>query len=274
MDLGRISIGGYSLKRVAEQQGTKFLKRPLHIGRISALVWDGAFAFDDVVIEGPKADLRPFFAAKRITVQIPWWNLLRRDLYLDVTLKRLAHGGRELARRRASAEAETGRPRRRSGPKFNQRYVAVYARDGEFIFDDHANNWSVIAPNLNFALVRATNLGTFVGTAEFSDGTTQIQKYQPMKTKFKTWFQLSGGTVKLRHIDLETDGMKSHVSGFVNFGRWPEQEYRITSEVDFPTMKRALLCEGAVAAGRPGAVRRHLQVFQGWPRSERHVLER
>ena len=59
-----------------------------------------------------------------------------------------------------------------------------------------------------------------------------------MKTKFKTWFQLSGGTVKLRHIDLETDGMKSHVTGFVNFGRWPEQEYRITSEVDFPTMKR------------------------------------
>jgi hypothetical protein len=48
-----------------------------------------------------------------------------------------------------------------------------------------------------------------------------------MKTKFKTWFQLSGGTVKLRHIDLETDGMKSHVNGFVNFGRWPEQEYRI-----------------------------------------------
>ena len=28
------------------------------------------------------------------------------------------------------------------------------------------------------------------------------------------------------------------MSGFVNFGRWPEQEYRITSEVDFPTMKR------------------------------------
>ena len=55
------------------------------------------------------------------------------------------------------------------GPKFNQRYVAVYARDGEFIFDDHANNWSVTAPNLNFALVRATNLGTFFGTAEFSD---------------------------------------------------------------------------------------------------------
>ena len=64
VDLGRISVGGQSLKRVAEQQGTKFLKRPMRIGRISALVWDGAFAFDDVVIEGPQADLRPFFAGE------------------------------------------------------------------------------------------------------------------------------------------------------------------------------------------------------------------
>ena len=31
VDLGRISVGGQSLKRVAEQQGTKFLKRPMHI---------------------------------------------------------------------------------------------------------------------------------------------------------------------------------------------------------------------------------------------------
>ena len=237
VDLGRISIGGRSLKSVAEQQGTKFLKRPLHIGRISALVWDGAFAFDDLVIEGPRPDLRPFFAAKRITVKIPWWNLLRRDLYLDVTLKNWRMvvenwpDGAHLPKLKPDGPGG-------NGPKFNQRYVAVYARDGEFIFDDHANNWSVIAPNLNFALVRATNLGTFFGTAEFSDGRTRIQKYQPMKTKFKTWFQLSGGTVKLRHIDLETDGMKSHVNGFVNFARWPEQEYRITSEVDFPTMKR------------------------------------
>ena len=236
VDLGRISIGGRSLKSVAEQEGTKFLKRPLHIGRISALVWDGAFAFDDLVIEGPQPGLRPFFAAKRITVKIPWWNLLRRDLYLDVTLKnwRMVVENWPDGAHLPNLKTKGG-----GGPsRIKQRYVAVYARDGEFIFDDHANNWSVVAPNLNFALVRSTNLDTFVGTAEFSDGRTQIQKYQPMKTKFKTWFQLSGGTVKLRHIDLETDGMKSHVNGFVNFGRWPEQEYRITSEVDFPTMKR------------------------------------
>ena len=237
VDLGRISIGGRSLKSVAEQQGTKFLKRPLHIGKISALVWDGAFAFDDLVIEGPRPELRPFFAAKRITVQIPWWNLFRRDLYLEVTLKDWRMVVENWADGAHLPKLKPDSPGG-NGPKFKQRYVAVYARDGEFIFDDHANNWSVIAPNLNFALVRATNLDTFVGRAEFSDGRTQIQKYPPMKTSFKTWFQLSGGTVKLRHIDLQTDGMKSHVSGFVNFARWPEQEYRITSEVDFPTMKR------------------------------------
>ena len=104
------------------------------------------------MIEEPQAKPRPFFQAKRITVQIPWWNLLRRDLYLDVTLKnwRMVVENWPDGAHLPNLKTQGGGG---GGPKFNQRYVAVYARDGEFIFDDHANNWSVTAPNLNFALV-------------------------------------------------------------------------------------------------------------------------
>ena len=81
-------------------------------------------------------------------MQIPWWNLLRRDLYLDVTLK----DWRMVVENWADgAHLPKLKPEGRGGPgpKFKQRYVAVYARGGEFVFDDHANNWSAIARNLN-----------------------------------------------------------------------------------------------------------------------------
>jgi hypothetical protein len=58
-----------------------------------------------VVIEGPTKDDRPFFAAKRITVNIPWWALVRspRELFIDVhiygwnmTVENWAVGGARL----------------------------------------------------------------------------------------------------------------------------------------------------------------------------------
>jgi hypothetical protein len=109
--------------------------------------------------------------------------------------------------------------------------MAVYAHGGEFMFDDHVSNWSVICRNLNFSLVRAPNLNTILGIAEFTNGTTHIGKFPPLRTDFSTRFQLQGSKVLLKHIDLVTDGARSHVNGYVNFGNWPEQQYSITSEV-------------------------------------------
>ena len=237
VDLGGISVGGKSLRTVAENQASKFLERPMRIGRISGFLTPGKFAFDDVVIEGPTPQARPFFSAKRITVEVPWWAIvLRKELSLDIRLT----GWRMVVENWPDgAHLPRLTPKGPGGGKFplKIRNMAVYANGGEFIYDDHTTPWSVIARNLQFALVRAGNLNTYVGTAQFSEGTTQIQGFLPMRTDFRTRFQLSGSTVHLRHIDLVTDGAESHVTGFVNFGRWPEQEYRINSEVDFNRMR-------------------------------------
>jgi hypothetical protein len=239
VDIGNISVAGRSLRTVAESQATRFLKRPMHIGRISAFLTSGKFAFDDVVIEGPTKDDRPFFAAKRITVDIPWWALVRtpRDLFIDVhiygwnmTVENWAVGGARLPN--LKPPPSNGKP-----STMRVRSMSVYAHGGNFTFDDHVSNWSVVCPNLNFALVRATNLNTVLGIAEFTNGTTRIGKYPPMRTDFSTRYQMQGSKVLLRHIDLVTDGAQSHVNGYVNFGNWPEQQYSVTSEVNFVRMR-------------------------------------
>ena len=86
IDIGRISIFGASIRTAAEKTGSKYLERTLHIGRIVGHLSDGSFEFDDVVIEGPTKDDKPFFAAKRIFVNVPWWTIFRKDLYIDINI--------------------------------------------------------------------------------------------------------------------------------------------------------------------------------------------
>lgn len=79
VDLGRFPL----LKQRAESEASKYLRRPMHIGRIGATIAPGVFTFDDVVIDGKHPGDRPFLKAGRIYVYIPWWTLLhetdRRD---------------------------------------------------------------------------------------------------------------------------------------------------------------------------------------------------
>ena len=43
---------GPAVKSLAENQATKYLNRPFHIGRLSAKLSTGVFVFENVVIEG------------------------------------------------------------------------------------------------------------------------------------------------------------------------------------------------------------------------------
>ena len=83
---------------------------------------------------------------------------------------------------------------------------SVFANRGGFVYNDHSTPWSVVAPNLQFSLARAENLRAYVGRAEFSGGTVQIQQFKPMAAAMSTRFTLDGPRVLLRHIDLTTDG--------------------------------------------------------------------
>src|SRR5215204_1953691 len=79
VDLGRF----HQLKDRAEKEGSKWLDRPMTIGRISARVRPGYFEFHDVVIQGLTPADQPFMRIKTITLSIPWWTVLSRDLVVD-----------------------------------------------------------------------------------------------------------------------------------------------------------------------------------------------
>ena len=106
----------------------------MRIGRISAFLTPGKFAFDDVIIEGHTPDARPFFAARRITVDVPWWTIFRKDLSLDIQLS----GWRMVVENWPDgAHMPRLTPRGPGGGQFplKIRQFAVYAKQGEFIYD-------------------------------------------------------------------------------------------------------------------------------------------
>ena len=261
IDIGRLP----GVKAVAEREASKYLERPMHIGRIMAYAWPGRFALEDVRIEGKTPDAKPFFVAKRIKIDVPWHTLFRRELIVEVELRGWdmvietwagGHNMPKLAPRPRDTPA---------GPRpFRTTVPFVHALDGRFQFFDHATPWSVTAPNLNFSLVRAANLNAYVGTAKFTDGTVKIQDFLPMQTSMHTTFALDGKLVRLRHIDLLTDGAESHINGTVGFGDlWPNQQYNIDSTVDFPRMRELFFGKENWKLGGDGRFKGVFQLAKG-----------
>lgn len=248
IDLGRFS----GLKQLAEEQGSAYLGRPLHIGRLSALITPGRFELDDVVIEGLTKTDRPFLTAKRIVVQVPWWTLFRQRIVLQVRMSGWHMLIEKWADGRHNVPHLAPKPRPPGPKRFTTTVNFVYAEDGQFTYDDHGTPWSVVAPNLNFALVRDEAHQQYDGTARFEHGTVQIQDFLPMSAGMSTRFVLEGGLVRLEHIDLVTDGAVSHLNGSVDFSRWPEQVYNVDSEVDFHRMREIFFAHDTWSADGTG----------------------
>src|SRR3954464_12289177 len=71
--VGSITVDlGPAARRAAESQGSKYLDRPMRIGRLSIHLAPGKYVVEDMVIDGLHAGDRPFFTAKRIAVAMDW----------------------------------------------------------------------------------------------------------------------------------------------------------------------------------------------------------
>lgn len=230
---------GPALRQQAEELGSKAIERPMHIGKLSVRLLTGKFVLEDLMIEGLAPADRPFLKAKRIDVFMSWLSLLQWDVVLESIemtdwqmLAETFQNGHNFPKFTSDDDQSD------DGKKlFTMTLKYVRAHRGQFTFDDHGAPWSVVAPNLDIK-VSKVSLGTnYRGTATFSNGTVTIQNYVPMRADFRTWFRIDGGMVRLERIDLFTDGAKSVVDGWVDFKRWPEQEYRVRSRVNFPKMR-------------------------------------
>jgi hypothetical protein len=228
---------GPVLRRRAEQAATSYMKRPMHIGRLSVRLFTGRFELDNVVIEGLAPTDRPFLQARRITVSLPWWTILTGELIVqsvhmtdwDMVIETFPDGRHSMPK--LTPEHRSTGPRR-----FVTTVKMVRTDHGRFTFIDHGAPWSVVCPNLSVLVTRAR--GAYIGRASFSGGIVQIQSFLPMAASMETGFVINGPQIHLNRIDLTTDGARSVLTGDVDVAHWPEQLYHVHSRVDFPRMRQ------------------------------------
>jgi TamB, inner membrane protein subunit of TAM complex len=229
---------GPALRQAAEQQGSRYMERPLRIGRLSAKLTPGEFLVEDLVIEGRLPSDRPFFKAKTITVKLPWWSIINRELVIESVAMtdwemviETWQGGRH------NFPKVTPRTKRQGPPAFITTVKSVVASRGHLVFQDHGTPWGIVAPNLTVQLVKSAPTNDYRGRSTFSGGTVQIMGYQPFRLDMQSRFKLNGAKVEFDRIDLISDGARSVATGVADIPRWPEQLYQIRSKIDFPTQK-------------------------------------
>ena len=229
---------GPAVRKRAEDAGSKYLERPMHIGKLGIHLGKGAFVVDDLVIEGLKPTDRPFLKAKRIFVNFPWWTIFTHQLIVenvDMTewemLVEQFPGKHNFPR-------ITPKPKEKKGDpiwKFTTTVRQVIARNGRFVYDDHTVPWRVVCNNLNVSVFKGRD--TYRGTAQFSNGTVRIQSYDEFDAAMQTRFRIDDGRIVLEDINLDSTGADTKVTGYVDLRNWPEMLYNVKSKIDFPTQK-------------------------------------
>ena len=226
---------GPALKARAETAATQFMKRPMHIGRLSVRLWLGRFVVDDLMIEGLQPESRPFLTAKQITVSMPWSTLFNRRIVFDAVemtdwlmyVETLPDGSHNFP------DFTPDTPRGPSAWTTTLQYVRAYR--GEFVYQDYVTPWGVVTRNLDVTVTRPTS--EYRGRASFSNGTVNFQNYVPFRIDMDSTFKIDGGLVRFDRIDLASEGADTHLVGVADVGHWPEMLYQLTSKIDFPTQK-------------------------------------
>ena len=254
---------GPSLKARAEREGSKFIDRPMHIGRLSVHIARGRFVLEDLRIDGLTPEARPWLVARRIDVSLAWKALWRREILLDSV---------EMSDWKMVVESFPGNlhnwprlggpPRAPStGPRLVVTTLqSLRATRGEFAFDDHAARWGVIAPNLE---VTAGKLAEYNGRAQFSGGTIYFNDVVPMTAALSTSFKVRDGKIALDDIKLLTDGAVSELSGVVDTRRWPEMVYQVKSKVQFPRMREIFFARDTFSLHGEGDFTGTFHLFKG-----------
>jgi hypothetical protein len=254
---------GPALRERAERAGSNWLARPMHIGRLGVLLGPGRFVIEDLRIEGLTPESRPWLEAKRIEVSLTWRALFNREVLVDtiemtdwrMVVESFPNGVHNWPRL-------NGPPRPpREGPRpVVTTMQFVHAMRGEFVFDDHAARWGVVARNLE---VTAGKLADYRGRAKFSGGTIHFADFLPMSASMSTNFRVKDGKIVLDRIDLETDGAVSQLTGTVDTARWPEMFYQVKSRVHFPRMREIFFADNTFSLHGDGDFTGTFHLFKG-----------
>jgi len=227
---------GPRVRERAEREGSRFLERPMQIGRLSLHIARGRVLLEDLTIAGSRPGDRPFFTAKRLSLSLNWANAFRRRPDITITSVELTDWEMLVEKWKDghnfpdfTPDSDAGGPR-----PFTTTLRYLRAWRGQFTYLDHEAPWSIVAPNIDLNI---TNAEGYRGEARFTDGTVEIQDHLPMWTNMVARFTIDGSLLHLDRIDLESDGSRSVAIGSADLARWPEMQYDVQSRVHFPRMR-------------------------------------
>lgn len=254
---------GPSLKARAETEGSKFIDRPMHIGKLSVHIARGRFVLEDLRIEGLTPEARPWLIAKRIDISLAWKALWSREILLDsiemsdwkLVVESFVGGAHNWPRVGGPPRAPRTGP-----PPVVTTLQHVTATRGEFVFDDHAARWGVVAPNLE---VTAGKVEDYRGRARFHGGTVHFHDFEPMGAAVSTSFRVEDGRIVLEDIELSTDGAESQLTGVVDTARWPEMSYQVHSTIQFPRMREIFFADDDFSLHGVGEFTGTFRLFKG-----------
>jgi hypothetical protein len=261
---------GPSLRQRAEREGSKFIQRPMHIGRLSAKITPGVFVVENLVIEGLEPTDRPFLTAKKIEVVVPWWTILRRELIVESVemtdwdmVVETWPSSPAFPRGRHNFPKFT-RESKSNGPKrFTTTVRSVLASRGGFTYEDHGTPWGIQSTGLRVSVTRGIADRVYRGAASFADSIITIQKYEPFRANMRSRFTVEGPQLRFSGIDLISDGARSQLTGSIDLAHWPEQIYQIKSSIDFPTQKNIYFHQYPFAAFGQGKFQGTFHLFSG-----------
>ncbi|HUE90118.1 MAG TPA: translocation/assembly module TamB domain-containing protein [Vicinamibacterales bacterium] len=254
---------GPSLKARAEMEGSKFIDRPMHIGKLGVHIARGRFVIEDLRIEGLTPEARPWLTAGRIDISLAWKALWNREVLLDsiemsdwkMVVESFPGGAHNWPRLGGPPRAPRTGP-----PPVVTTLQHVTATRGEFVFDDHAARWGVVAPNLE---VTAGKVAEYGGRARFHGGTVHFHDFEPMSASLSTSFKVQDGKILLEEIELSTDGAESELTGIVDTARWPEMFYQVKSTVHFPRMREIFFADDDFSLHGDGEFAGTFRLFTG-----------
>jgi hypothetical protein len=261
---------GPSLRARAEREGSNFIHRPMHIGRLSAKLTPGVFVVEDLVIDGLQPGDRPFLTARKIEVILPWWTIFSRKLIVESV--EMTDWNMVVETWPSSPGFPKGRhnfPKftrdsKSTGPKrFTTTLRSVLASRGRFTYEDHGTPWGTAARDLRVSLHRGLADTVYQGAASFGDSVITIQKYEPFHANMKSRFTIDGSKLHFSRIDLLSEGARSQLDGDIDLAHWPEQTYRIASTIDFPTQKNIFFHQYGFDASGQGNFRGTFHLFSG-----------
>ncbi|MGE0393128.1 MAG: translocation/assembly module TamB domain-containing protein [Vicinamibacterales bacterium] len=253
---------GPALKPLAETYGSRFIKRPMHIGRLSVHLWRGSFVFEDFSIEGLKPEGTPFLTARRIALSMRWAPLLHQEVVFDdidmtdwaMYTESFAGGAHNFPK-----FTPDGPPNPNRTWRVTMKWIRAHG--GAFVYEDHGAPWRITAPNLE-VIVSKPNL-EYRGQAKFDGATVTIQQYEPMRAAMNAVFKLDGALAIFDRIDLTTDGSVSTMTGSADLGHFPEMTYQIESAIDFAPMRRIFFAKDRFELSGTGAFTGSWHLYKG-----------